>query len=130
MAALSGTNLTLTYSVSTASIIAVLQGNLDEAALEEVQQRLLGGLAERSGVRGVVIDVSGVTLLDADEFVRLRQIMSMVDLMGSRCMAIGLRPGIAAALAQLDVPTAGFSAAISLDAAHEAMGPAWTMSSS
>ena len=97
-------------------IVASIQVDLNEAVLAQFREDLLG-LLQRSGAGGVILDVSGVEILDLDEFNALRHTMGMVQLMGAQMIFSGFQPGVISALVELDANTAGITAALNLDAA-------------
>lgn len=95
-------------------IVASLQVDLDE----EILQRFRSDLLERvraTGVRGVILDVAGLEIIDSRDFTALRQTMVAARVMGARCIVVGLRPGVVSALVDLDVDVFGMEATFSLD---------------
>ena len=63
----------------------------------------------------MIFDLSGLEVLDIEEFEALRQTMSMVSLMGATSILAGMRPGIVSALIELDADVDGILAAYNLD---------------
>ena len=78
-------------------LVAPIQVDLTERVLDTLQHDVLVRL-QSPGVHGVVFDVSGLTILDAFEFTRLRKIGSMASIMGVTPAIVGLNAGIVAAL--------------------------------
>jgi rsbT antagonist protein RsbS len=95
-------------------VVASLQVDLDEAILARFQVDLLAFLA-RGAASGVLLDLSGVDVLDADEFRALKRIMDMVAVMGSRPILAGLKPGVVSALISMGVSGDGLETALNLD---------------
>ena len=68
---------------------------------------------------GIIIEVSGLDVIDVEEFDALRKTMVMVQLMGAKTVIAGLRPGVVSSLVQLDAATDEVDAAMNLDDAFE-----------
>ena len=103
-------------------IVASIQIDLDDGVLARFQEDLLGRI-EETGARGVILDVSGLDVLDAEEFAALRRVMVMARLMGAESVLVGLQPGIAAALIEAGADVEGLHAASNMDAAFELLRP-------
>jgi anti-anti-sigma regulatory factor len=98
--------------------VASVQVDLDEEVIRRFRGDLLDFI-QLHGARAVVIDLSGVELLDPIDFEALHQTLEMVSLLGSRGMLAGLRPGVVAALVTLGVETSEVRAARDVDDALE-----------
>ncbi len=61
-------------------LIVSVQIDLNRAILERFQRELLERIRS-SGVRGVILDLAGVDVLDADDFNQLRATMDMAAIM-------------------------------------------------
>ena len=96
------------------SLPADLAGRIE--ALREVV--LEGVRAQRA--RSVILDFSGLQLLDATEFGQLRATLKMVSLLGASAVLCGLRPGVVAYLVMNDVDTQGLAFVRDLDEALSA----------
>ena len=97
-------------------IVASIQVDLDDAVLTQFRTDLLEML-QRTSATAVVLDVSGIEILDLVEFQAMRDTMSMAALMGARTIFSGFRPGVVSALVELDAPVDDIDAAFNLDAA-------------
>ena len=102
--------------VSRGVVVASIQVDLDDDVLARFREELLRRVQE-TGSRGVILDVSGLETLDSNEFASLRQIMTMISIMGAEAVLAGLRPGVVSALIEAGADTDGLRAAINLDAA-------------
>jgi rsbT antagonist protein RsbS len=71
---------------------------------------------------GVVFDISGLPLFDRHEFDSLRRTMDMVGLMGYPTVLVGVQPGMAAAIAEVDDRCDDLMTARSLEEAFLLMG--------
>ena len=97
-------------------IVASIQVDLDDAVLTQFRTDLLEML-QRTSATAVVLDVSGIEILDLVEFQAMRDTMSMAALMGARTIFSGFQPGVVSALVELDAPVDDIIAAFNLDAA-------------
>jgi rsbT antagonist protein RsbS len=95
--------------------------DLTEQVLAQFRQELLERIAS-THVHGVVLDVSGVEVMDSTDFEMLRMTMSMASVMGAEPIIVGLKPGIVSALIDMDVDTRGVRAALNLDDALRMLG--------
>lgn len=97
-------------------LIASVQIELNDEVLHVFQQDLLSKLrATRS--RAVILDLSGVSILDSRDFESIRRTLLMARLMSAEPVIVGLRPGIAASLVELGVSQGDINAAPSLERA-------------
>ena len=95
-------------------IVASIQLDLNPSIIEHFRQDLLAFVA-RSGATGVLIDVSGVDLLDIDDFEGLRRTIEMVKFMGLRTVVSGLQAGAVSALVELGGSGRTLVTALNLD---------------
>jgi len=102
--------------VSRGVVVASIQVDLDDDVIARFRQDLLDCIHE-TGSRGVILDVSGLEMLDSEELAALRNIMVMTALMGAEPVLVGLRPGVVSALIEVGADIDGLNAAINLDAA-------------
>jgi rsbT antagonist protein RsbS len=102
-------------------LVASIQVDLTEQVLAQFRQELLERIAS-THVHGVVLDVSGVEVMDSTDFEMLRMTMSMASVMGAEPIIVGLKPGIVSALVDMDVDTRDVRAALNLDDALRMLG--------
>jgi rsbT antagonist protein RsbS len=108
--------------VSRGVVVASVQIDLTEDVLARFRQDLLGRIHE-SGSRSVIFDLAGLATLDKTEFQALRQLMTMVEIMGAQSVLVGLRPGVVSALIEAGADTDGLLTAIDLDTAFDMLQP-------
>jgi rsbT antagonist protein RsbS len=101
-------------------VVASIQVDLDDRVLATFREELLEFL-RRSGARGVILDLSGVAVMDREEFGALRDTMRMALLMGATTIVSGMQPGVVSALIDLDADTDGVLATATLDDAFALM---------
>ena len=100
--------------ISQNSVVASIQINLTQELLQELRQDLLEKL-HTSRASGVIIDVSGVEIIDFTDFTELINIIDMVAIMGAKTVISGLKPGVISALVDLDADIDGINAALNID---------------
>ncbi|HXF57420.1 MAG TPA: STAS domain-containing protein [Actinomycetota bacterium] len=92
------------------TLIVTLPSAVSDTEMLELQDRLAEEVGEL-GIRGVVLDVSVVDVLDSFATRTLRGIAQTVRLRGARAVIVGVRPEVAFSMVRLgltleDVPTA------------------------
>ena len=106
--------------VSQDCVVASIQVDLTEDVLRAFRDDLLEML-HATGAGGVILDLGGVDILDPEDFEALRRSLEMATLMGAHAILAGLRPGVVAALVELDARVEGVDAALNLDLAFALM---------
>ena len=101
-------------------VVASIQIDLDERVLSSFREELLR-FVQSSGARGVILDLSGVDVMDGEDFRALRDTMQMARLMGASTVLSGLQAGVVSALIDLGVDTEGVVATATLDDAFRTM---------
>ncbi len=95
-------------------LIASVQDALTDADLRELQQRLAGQVGE-DGVRGVVVDVTVLDVIDSFATRTLSTIAYTVKLRGADAVIVGIQPEVAFAMVQLGLTLDGVKTALDLD---------------
>ncbi len=95
-------------------VVASVQVDLEDEVLRRFQTDLLE-YVHTANASGVIIDLSGVEIMDADDWEALRRTLAMANLMGARSVVGGLRPGVVSGVVVLGVDAEGFESAHSLD---------------
>jgi rsbT antagonist protein RsbS len=101
-------------------IVASIQVDLSEELLRLFREDLLK-LLHSSEADGIILDLSGVEIIDAEDWEAIRGTMTMANLMGARSIVAGLRPGVVSALVELEVDVEDIDAALNLDEALKLM---------
>ena len=99
-------------------LVVSLQIDLSDEVLQRFQRDLLES-TQKLQPKGIILDISGLRLFDTYEFESLRRTMDMAQLMGCPSILVGIHPGIAAAIAEMDVDCDGLLTARSLEEAFE-----------
>jgi rsbT antagonist protein RsbS len=101
-------------------LVASIQIDLSDEVLHLFQQDLLIALRDRRA-RAVILDLSGVRILDSSDFESILRTLRMARLMGAVPVIAGLRAGIAASLVELGASAADIATCITLEQAFELM---------
>ena len=102
-------------------MLVPLQGELSDGQAARLTQDVLDGIRQR-GCEGLIIEVSGLWLVDSHLCASLADIARAARLMGTRTMLSGLRPEVALTLLAMDISFTGFETALNLEQALEALG--------
>ena len=81
-------------------------GTLDSKRSAEIMDSLLGTIT-RMQTRNVVVDLTGVELVDTSTADHLIRIVRAAGLLGARCVLSGLRPEVARVMVELDADLGG-----------------------
>lgn len=82
-------------------LIASLTRYSDENSISRIGKALLKQLTIKRA-KGVIIDVSDVTILSSNEFAILKNLSRSIAMMGSTPVFSGFQPGVAASFMDLD----------------------------
>lgn len=99
-------------------IVASVQVELSRSVMARFQGDLLDYI-KKTGASSVIVDLSGVGLMDRHEFDTIRALLNMVSVMGARPMLAGIRAEVVSALIDLGANVDGVEAAFDLDDALE-----------
>ena len=100
--------------LSRGCVVASLQIDLSEDVIARFRRDLLE-FVHSTGADSVILDVSGLDVIDGNDFNALKLIMSMAKLMGSHSVVSGLKPGVVSSIIELGVETRDVNAALDLD---------------
>jgi rsbT antagonist protein RsbS len=106
--------------ISRNCVIASIQIDLSDAVLRRFRMELLE-LIHSSGAHGVILDVSGIEVMDCEDFEALHKTMAMARLMGAPSVLAGLQAGVVSSLVELGAETEDIVAATDLDDAFRVM---------
>ena len=104
--------------ISQNCVVASIQVDLDTSVIHQFRADLLR-LLESSNATAVILDVSGVMVMDLLEFEAIKETIDMARLMGARSILAGLQPGVVSSLVELDADLDGLEAALNLDDAFQ-----------
>ncbi|MCX3290720.1 STAS domain-containing protein [Streptomyces sp. NEAU-H22] len=104
-------------------LLVTLQGDLHDSTAQQLQQDLSETIS-RTGVRGVLIDISGVEIVDSFLGRVLAEIAAQSKLLAARTVVAGMRPAVAITLVELGLTLPGLSTALSTEAGMELLAQA------
>lgn len=99
-------------------LLITLQGDLHDGTAEQLQQDIAEQIV-RSRVTGVVIDISGVEIVDSFLGRVLAEIAASSRLLAAQTVVAGMRPAVAITLVELGLSLPGLRTALSTEAALE-----------
>ncbi|MEE1836335.1 STAS domain-containing protein [Streptomyces sp. SP17KL33] len=102
-------------------LLVSLQGDLHDGAAEQLQQDISDTVA-RSGATGVVIDLSGVEMVDSFLGRVLGDIAAQTSLLAAGTVVAGMRPAVAITLVELGLTLPGLRTALSTEDALRLLG--------
>ena len=98
-------------------LIATVQEDLYDRDALELQARLTD-LLEKTGARGVLIDLSTVEVLDSFLGRLIGEIAAGSRLMGAQTVVAGMRPAVALTLVELGIELRGIRTALNAEKGH------------
>jgi rsbT antagonist protein RsbS len=102
-------------------LLVTLQGDLHDSTAEQLRQDI-GETVSDSAVSGVVIDVSGVEIVDSFMGRVLSDVAAMTRLLAARTVVAGMRPAVAITLVELGLTLPGLHTALSTEEAMHQLG--------
>ena len=99
-------------------LVASIQIDLTADVLEQFREDLLTQL-QAEHARGIILDLSGIEVMDLSDFENIRSTISMAKVMGVSSVVCGMRPGVVASVVLLGADTDEIRAARDLDMAFE-----------
>jgi anti-anti-sigma regulatory factor len=104
------------------TLVVTLEGTADPGTLSTAADTI-AEIHARQGADSVVFEVSGCEVIDLDEFVELRKLVSTMEWLGLRCVIAGLRPGIVAYLASAGMSAGSLRTSLDLELALQELNP-------
>ncbi|WP_338900063.1 STAS domain-containing protein [Streptomyces sp. TG1A-60] len=102
-------------------LLVSLQGDLHDGAAEQLQSDISDTVA-RSGATGVVIDLSGVEIVDSFLGRVLGDIAAQTSLLAAGTVVAGMRPAVAITLVELGLTLPGLRTALTTEDALRLLG--------
>jgi rsbT antagonist protein RsbS len=94
-------------------LIVPVRSEIDDGYLSRLTRETLRRTSG-TGIRGVLIDVSAVRVLEAFHFSLLADMAKMVSLLGAKAVFVGFQAGVAAALIDLEVNLEDISTVVTM----------------
>ncbi|MFF5184695.1 STAS domain-containing protein [Streptomyces sp. NPDC000345] len=102
-------------------LLITLQGDLHDGMAARLQQDVAEAIV-RHRVAGVVIDITGVEIVDSFLGRILAEIAAHAKLLAAQTVVAGMRPAVALTLVELGLTLPGLRTALSTEAALELLG--------
>jgi rsbT antagonist protein RsbS len=96
------------------TLLVSVQSDLHDAVAEAFQEDLLASI-EHSGAAGLLVDISGLDMVDSYVARVLADTGRMAKLMGTETVIVGMRPEVAATLVRMGYSMAGVRTALNVD---------------
>jgi rsbT antagonist protein RsbS len=96
------------------NLLVALQGNLDDTTVEQIERAVTREVA-RTKATGILIDVSGLSIVDSFVARVLARLVAMMRLLGAHATIVGLQPAVAITLVELGVPMAHVRTALNAE---------------
>ncbi|HJR06879.1 MAG TPA: STAS domain-containing protein [Pyrinomonadaceae bacterium] len=95
-------------------LVVPVQVDMDDATVIGLQERILTEL-ERTGARGVLIDISLLEMVDSFIGRMLSDIAAMARIMDARTVVVGIQPAVAITLVELGLELRGVDTVLNVD---------------
>jgi len=95
-------------------LVVPIQVDMDDQTVIGLQERILAEL-ERTGARGVLIDISLLEMIDSFIGRMLSDIAAMARIMDARTVVVGMRPAVAITLVELGLELRGVETVLNVD---------------
>ncbi|HEY0083754.1 MAG TPA: STAS domain-containing protein [Pyrinomonadaceae bacterium] len=95
-------------------LVVPVQVDMDDRTVIGLQERILGEL-ERTGARGVLIDISLLEMVDSFIGRMLSDIAAMARIMDARTVVVGIQPAVAITLVELGLELRGVETVLNVD---------------
>jgi rsbT antagonist protein RsbS len=99
-------------------LLVTLQGDLHDSTAQQLQQDIAETIA-RTRVTGVLLDLSGVEIVDSFLGRVLAEIAAQAELLAAQTVVAGMRPAVAITLVELGLNLPGLRTALSTEAGLE-----------
>ena len=96
------------------ALLATVQISLTQTVIEEFKIQVLNRIKETQ-FEYLLLDLSGLEIMDFDEYQKICQIIDMVSLMGVHSIIIGLRPEVVASLVEHDISNMNYKVALNIE---------------
>ncbi len=102
-------------------LLVPLQGEISDVVADELRRELLDRI-QREGCSGLIIDITGLWVVDSHLCALLSKISNAASIMGSKTFVAGMKPEIALTLETMDIPLKGVHTTLDLERALELLG--------
>lgn len=112
----------VTMHISRGCIVVPIQIELYDETILYIQREILEKIKD-TGIKGVIIDVSGVEIIDSFFAQTICDTTRMAYMLGATTVLTGLKPEVAASLVDLDIDFKDVQTAMNLEAGFKILEP-------
>ena len=105
-------------------LLVSVQVDLHDRLAIALQEDLAAAI-ERTGAKGVLIDISGLEIVDSFIGRMVATISSVGRLMDARTVVVGMQPAVAITLVELGLSLPGVATALDIDRGLQMLGSTW-----
>jgi rsbT antagonist protein RsbS len=84
-------------------LLVPLRGDLEDSSVERIERDVTRVVADTKAT-GVLVDVSGLAVVDSYVARVIARLAAMIRLLGAQTAVVGIQPAVAVALVELGVP--------------------------
>jgi rsbT antagonist protein RsbS len=95
-------------------LIIPIHGELNDSETTQFQSNVLERVS-KSKIRGAIIDISSLEMIDLFMARKLVQLVKMISLMDVESVVVGMRPAVAITLTEMDLKLPGLKTALTLE---------------
>lgn len=92
-------------------LVVPVRDEIDRASLADLSHEMFEKV-RRGGCRRVIINISAVKVMDSRSFLMLRNAAKAINMMGGMTVFVGIRPGVACSLVDLDLDLSSIHTAV------------------
>ena len=96
------------------NLLVTIQVDMQDRTALALQDDL-AALIERTGARGVLIDISALEIVDSFIGRMLANIAAMASVLDAKTVVVGMRPAVAITLVELGLPLEGVHTALNVE---------------
>jgi len=100
--------------ISRGCLIVPIQGELYDESIRQIQRDVLEKVKE-TGIKGVIIDLAGVNIIDSFLAQAIIDTAKMAAMLGATTALTGFKPAVVASLIDLDFELGGIQTALTLE---------------
>jgi len=113
--------VSISMYVTRGCLVVPIQEALHKESVLSIQENILKNVYEKR-IKGVIIDVSGLAILDRFMAQKIFDSAKMASLLGAETIIAGLRPGVVSSLIDLGFDQGDVQTALDLDAGFNLLG--------
>ena len=96
------------------NLLVTLQGDLEDHTVELIEREVANEVS-RTRADGVMLDVSGLAVVDSFVARVIARLVAMIRLLGAEATIVGIQPAVAITLVELGLALTGVSTALNVE---------------